>query len=701
MQIMIPFRVAPLSPMLLIALVVASVMPPAVAANLTPSQSEGASTPHISRSDSPIPSDSVASALDSLSSQRAAISPNLFFDSTNSLTSDSLSSDSLTTDSPSHIALTPQAAQVADRATPPDALPAEDFKQSISLQAFPVILNDLDNDTVADGQTNLTAQVPDNRLTEPPPVPPLPEQTLPPLPPPEDLLPQPQAPTTPQEPTGEAPVTVYIERFNVQGSTVFSPEELAEVTAPFAGREISFAELLQVRSAITQLYVDRGYITSGAYIPPQTLEGGVVTIQVIEGSVEEINVTGTRRLRPGYVRSRLAIAAAAPLNTNQLLEGLRLLQLNPLIQTISADLQAGTRPGTSLLQVQIAEADTFSGELAINNGRSPSVGSFRRQVQLTEANLLGLGDSLTLGYSNTDGSNQLNGSYILPLNPRNGTLQISVGATRSDVIEPPFDQLNIEANSRYYEITVRQPLYQTSTEELALGLTASRQESKAKFSPFDTPEQPFPSLGADAEGRTRISALRFFQEWTQRSSSYVLAARSQFSLGVDLLDSTISDVGPDSRFLAWRGQGQWVKLLAPDTLLLVRLDAQLADSALVPLEQFSLGGQDTIRGYRQDFLLADNGALFSTELRIPVLRVPGIQGILQVTPFIDIGAGWNHDSPDPDPNTLVGTGIGLLWRQGDYLSARLDWGIPLVSVEGRDRTWQESGIYFSVIFNPF
>ncbi len=540
------------------------------------------------------------------------------------------------------------------------------------------------------------------RLNEPALTPPLPDQVLPPLPPPEELLP-PETPApeeVPEAVPGEVPNTVLVKRFRIEGSTVFSAEELARATAPFEGRNLSFAELLQVRSVITQLYVDQGYVTSGAYIPPQTMEEGVVTIQVVEGSLEDINVSGTRRLRPGYIRSRLAIAASTPLNTNRLLEGLRLLQLNPLVQTIAADLQAGTRPGTSLLQVQVQEADTFNADVSLNNGRSPSVGSFRRGVQVTEANLLGLGDGLSVGYSNTDGSNQFNGSYTLPLNPRSGTLQFSFGTTRSRVIEPPFTPLDIIANSQYYEITLRQPLYQTSAEELALGLTASRQESKAEFSPDSNLAQPFPSQGADEDGRTRISALRFFQEWTKRSGSYVLAGRSQFSLGLDLFDSTVSDSAPDSRFFAWRGQGQWVRLLAPDTLLLVRADAQIA-TALVPLEQFSLGGQDTLRGYRQDFLLSDNGALFSTEVRIPVLRVPQVQGILQVVPFLDIGTGWNSDSPDPNPSTLVGAGLGLLWRQSDYLTARLDWGIPLVSVDRQERTWQESGVYFSIVFTPF
>lgn len=534
-------------------------------------------------------------------------------------------------------------------------------------------------------------QFPPLPLPQPLPQPPLEEQ----LPPPEQLIPQPQ-PSQPLTP-GDIPGTIRVQRFEVVGSTVFTPAELAAVTAPYVGRNLSFAELLQMRSAITQLYVDQGYITSGAVIPPQTIEDGVVTIQVVEGRLEDINVTGTRRLNSSYIRSRLALAGFEPLNVNRLLEGLQLLQLNPLIETISADLQTGVEPGTSVLQVQVTEADTFRVDLAIDNDRSPSVGSFQRQIQFNQANLTGLGDELVFNYANTDGSNELSGSYTLPLNPRNGTLQLAAGYVHSHVIEPPFDQLDIEAASRYYELTLRQPLFQSPSEEFVLGLVASRQESDTQLL-----DRPFPlSAGANDEGETRISALRFFQEWVKRSSTDVTAVRSQFSLGIDVLNATVNEELPDSRFFAWRGQAQWVHLLAPDTLLLLRGDVQIADSPLVPLEQFGLGGAQTVRGYRQDFLLTDSGLQASAEVRLPVLRVPEVEGVLQVAPFFDLGTAWNADGLNPEPSSLFGLGVGLLWQQGDILSARLDFGIPLVSVEARERTWQESGVYFSVRYAPF
>ncbi|NEQ20740.1 MAG: ShlB/FhaC/HecB family hemolysin secretion/activation protein [Microcoleus sp. SIO2G3] len=520
------------------------------------------------------------------------------------------------------------------------------------------------------------------------------------LPPPDELLNSPQGiPPTPDPIPGRVPDTITVERFEFEGNTAVSDEDLAEATESFTNRAISFAELFQARSAVTQLYLDRGYITSGALIPLQTIEGGVVRIQVVEGGLESINVRGTERLDPDYVRSRLEIATRKPLNRDRLLEALQLLQLDPLIQNLSAELAAGTEPGLSVLDVVVTEAETFSVQFSANNNRAPSVGTFDRGVQINQANLLGDGDGLSLGYNNTSGSNGLNISYTRPVNPQNGTLTFSFGATDSEVIEPPFDRLDIEADSRYYELTFRQPIYRTPTEEFAFGLTATRQESETSLL-----EIPFAlSLGADEQGRTRISAVRFFQEWTKRNSNEVIAARSQFSFGTGAFDATINEEAPDSRFFSWRGQAQWVRLLAPDTLLLVRADAQLADRALVPLEQFGLGGQESVRGYRQDILLTDNGVLASAEVRIPVLRLPQLEdSVVQLAPFVDIGAAWNNSGrPDPDPNVLASIGLGLQWQLGDILTLRLDYGIPLVSISSSDRTWQESGFYFSIIASPF
>ncbi len=529
------------------------------------------------------------------------------------------------------------------------------------------------------------------------------------LPPPEDLLQPPTAPEIPAPFPGKTPQRVTVKQFNVIGSTVFSREELNKVLAPFTGRSLSFTEIFAARSAITDLYVDAGYITSGALIPPQTIQDGVVTIQVVEGGLEAIEVVGTRRLRADYVRERLP--QSKPLNQRRLLKALQLLQLNPLIQNLSAELTAGSRKGSSILQVQVKEADTFNTQIVLDNGRAPSVGTFRRRIQLNEANLLGLGDSLSLGYTNTAGSNGIDASYTLPINSSNGTLRFNYGFLDSDVIEPPFNQLDILGNSSYYELTLRQPLAQTPNEEFALGLTAARRESDISSEFFEDLDPPVPlsilSPGADEDGNTRISALQFFQEWTRRDTNEVLAARSQFNLGVGAFNATVNNNEPDSRFFSWQGQAQWVRLLAEDTLLLLRTNVQLADSALVPLEQFGLGGIESVRGYRQDALLADNGVLASAEVRLPIYRAPNRGVLLQAVPFVDFGTTWDSgdssalDLDPPDSDTLASIGLGLRLAWGDRLTARVDWGIPLIEIDSRDRTLQEQGIYFSIQYSAF
>jgi len=540
--------------------------------------------------------------------------------------------------------------------------------------------------------TNVAQALPPPVLPSPQPVPA--PQPLPPL---EDLLPEPGTGETPPE--LNIPGRIRVDRFEVVGSTVFSEEELQAVLAPFAGRDLLFTELLEAQKAIGDLYINNGYITSGAVIEPQSMQNGVVIIRAIEGRVSDIEITGLGRLKPSYVRGRLRLAAKTPLNRNRLLNTLQLLQLNPLIERLSVELGAGIRPGVSTLTVDISEAPAMGAFLGYDNQRSPSVGTDRRIVGLSHGNLLGFGDRANISYINTDGSNALDdASYTLPINPRNGTITLRYRNSDSDIIEEPFNELDIESKFRSYEISYRQPLRETPTSLFALGLSAVRLESENSLL-----GEPFPlSAGADDDGQIRVSALRFFQELTQRSARDVFAMRSQFSLGIGSFDATVNSEPPDSRFFAWRGQGQYLRILAPDTILLLRSDIQLATRPLLALEQFSLGGLSSVRGYRQDFLLADNGIFSSAEVRFPIARISEWQTVLQFTPFVDFGYVWNDSESQTEitKHSLLSIGTGLRLQVSDKLTAELNWGIPLVDVKKQGSTWQENGVYFRIEYRP-
>ncbi len=537
------------------------------------------------------------------------------------------------------------------------------------------------------------------------------------LPKPEELLPPSnQNPVTPENGQifpGDTQGSIIVKEFQFLGNTAFSTQELQKVVRDYVSKKISFGELQQVAQVVTKYYTDKGYITTGAYIAvdPENSEknkldpnNAVIKIQILEGTVESIEISGNRRLNPDYVRSRIAIATGKPLNVNKLLRALQVLQLNPLIKSISAELAQGTKQGASVIGVKISETKTFNLQATFDNSRVPSIGTLQRKIQLNESNLSGNGDSLNLGYGNTDGSNDYDISYTLPINPYDGTIQLSYSRTSSNVIEEPFDVLDINSTSQEYSITYRQPVFKTPATEFALGLTASRRESDIGFlNNLVGRREAFPSPGA-RDGETKLSVIRFFQEYTDRNEKQVFAARSQFNLGTGAFDATNNATAPDGEFFSWRGQAQYVRLLAPDTILLLRTDAQLANRALVPLEQFGLGGQQTVRGYRQDLLLSDNAFFASAEVRYPIVRIPQLGGILYLTPFVDVGTVSNvtlSGRQEFDNSTIVSTGLGLNWQSSQF-NARLDWGIPLVDVNSRNNNLQEDGLHFSLNYiQPF
>jgi hemolysin activation/secretion protein len=222
-------------------------------------------------------------------------------------------------------------------------------------------------------------------------LPPSEELLKPSNPKPSELYPQLNPPSS----TDTLTDTFIVREFQIVGSTVFSTEELAATVKSFTDRPLTFTDLLQVRSAIADLYIRNGYITSGAFIPPQEANNGEVTIQVIEGNLVDIQITGMNRLDPNYVKSRLSLATVAPLNRDRLINALQLLQVDPLFSFVSAELKTGSELGTNILAVRVAEANSFNAQIGINNSAPVSVGQLQRQIEISDRNLLGFGDSLS------------------------------------------------------------------------------------------------------------------------------------------------------------------------------------------------------------------------------------------------------------------------------------------------------------------
>ena len=543
-----------------------------------------------------------------------------------------------------------------------------------------------------------------------------------PLPPDDNPAPQPQplpqednpldrtfeAPPIPES-LLDVPGTIVVEQFEFVGNTAFSQTELNAAVASFTDKPISFARLVEAANVITQLYVSQGYITSGAYIPEQNSKSGTVRIQIVEGTLSDLEVNvEAGRLKPDYIRDRLISKTTAPLNIDRLQEALQLLQFDPLIESINAELSTGIAPGTNSLIVSVVGADTFKLQTVLDNNRNLSIGTFERGIVLEEANLSGSGDRFRLAYYNTQGSDRYNAGYSFPLNSSDGTLDLNVQFADNQIVQSSFEAADIDIKSRNYSVTWQQPVWQQATSqvnrELAIDLSASRRESDSTILNVPQPLSP----GANEEGEIRTSVLSFGQEWLQRGREQVILLRSQFNFGLDVFDAVITEEEPNSQFFNWRGQLSYLQLLSTPTgtpaigsTLLLRSQLQLSADALISTEQFSLGGATTVRGYRQDALLSDNGFSISAELRFPIARLSGIDATLQFSPFFDLGTGWNSDDEVLESNTLIGTGFGFLLQTEDKLSARLDWGIPLLDRDSEGSSLQEEGVYFQLEYDFF
>ena len=515
--------------------------------------------------------------------------------------------------------------------------------------------------------------------------------------PPLDLPPIPPAGA---EPGVLAPgLRVRVRAFRVEGSSVFSEAELAVATAPFRGREIGSAELLQARDAVTKLYVDAGYLSSGAVVPDQSVEEGIVVLRVVEGALESIEVDGAEHFRPGYFRARLERAGRAPLNVFDLELQLQRFQRDPLVERVRARLEPGSRQGLSRLRLEIEESRFYGLGLGFSNENSPSVGSYTGHVRPQLANLLGFGDVLAGEFEGSDGLLEGDLSFSAPLPPFDTRLGLQWQYVEGQVVEEPFGALDIESEATTYGIALSQPLLRSRSHQLVAGVVGEYRRSRTRLL-----GECFAFVPGASSCVSEVSVLRLFGEWAWATRRNAVAARSTLSVGVHALGST--DLGgglPDSEYLAWLGQLQWAHRL-PDSLLgsevLARVDTQLANDPLLGIEKFAVGGMRTVRGYREYEFVRDEGVVASVEVRVPVWRDARRRPAVQLAPFLDFGRSWNHGAGS-DAVTLASVGIGLRVAPFPWLQGELYWGHALEDTPQVGDDIQNDGIHFALTFVPF
>ena len=505
-----------------------------------------------------------------------------------------------------------------------------------------------------------------------------------------------------------------VKEFRFVGNHVFSSGELGRVVEKYRNRELTAEDLEQARQDLTLLYINKGYVNSGAVLPDQDGRNGVITFQLVEGRLTDINLKGNFWFRPWWLRNEMRRGAGQPLNFNKLKEALQLLRQNPTISRINAELKPGGVPGESILDVDIKDTQPFRFAIEVDNKRPPSVGAENVQARFTDLNLTGHNDLLEIIYGiahskgadsfeNFDfsGAENISGTYVFPVTPWATTLALNASKSDTSVLQAPFTSLNINSKLEEYSATIRQPLYHTLSNEIAVSVTAEKRRAETFLLGM-----PFSISPGAVNGVTSDFALRFAQEFVNRSQVHVLALRSSFNVGIDAFGATNSGMEPDAEFFYWLGQGQYVRRLRnTDNLLVLRLNAQFSTDPLFNIEQFVLGGSDTVRGYIENAILRDNGIFGSIEFRVPIWYGKEHRPLLMVAPFFDIGSGWNVETNNAlgsQLETLPSLGLGLIFDPNRRVHAQIYSGYAfnrdLVPSGNNLQNW---GIHFFVSINAF
>lgn len=509
----------------------------------------------------------------------------------------------------------------------------------------------------------------------------------------------PVEPSVDTPPPVESSAKVKIDRMVFRGNTVFPTSELEAIVSPYVGRIISASELEELRQQLTKHYIDRGYVNSGVLLAKESANG-VIVFKVVEGRLSAIHLRGMERLNENYVARKLAKNTDGPLNINVVRERYQLLLSDPLFERMNARLMPDANLGEAMLDVDVARARPYQLTASVNNYRPPSIGSESIDLNGSVRNLTGQGDLLEASIHNPTQSSgaRVNLAWHMPLGYHGTQFSFAIDHGRSSVIEEPMQALDIQSTLDSRDIGLSQSLIETLTHKLMFGLNHVNRENRTTLL-----GSPFSFIQGEPNGVTTETLWRFWQEYAYRSETQVLALRSTFTSGKNNIQDVVG-LPPTTKpiqqqYSIWLGQAQYARqVLDNGAQIIFRGTTQRTQDRLLPLDGISIGGINTVRGYRENQLIRDNGEIINFEFEYPFIRNAANGLKLTVIPFYDIGRGRNNDDSATTISSL-GLASRIQWQHFNLdiaISRRL---VLPESIKGTGTTLQDKGVHVQFSYN--
>ncbi|CAD6516892.1 ShlB/FhaC/HecB family hemolysin secretion/activation protein [Paraburkholderia metrosideri] len=471
-----------------------------------------------------------------------------------------------------------------------------------------------------------------------------------------DLTIQPQNAAPP-----DSTKTFPVRKIEITGNTELPTDLLHQVVASSEGKDLTLSDLNALAERISDVYHQHGFPLATAYVPAQTLDNGIVRIDVAEARYGAVSMNNQSAVSSRVLNNTLAaLQSGQPVSEFTLERTLLLLQDIPGAQ-VNSTLRPGDQVGTSDLLVDVAPQQRVTGDAGVDNFGDPYSGRVRGSGNLSINGPFNQGDlldfsALTSGHGMTYG--RMDYRYLL--NGQGTTL----GATVSGLdyhLGNDLSDLESHGSAFVGGVVLAQPLIRNTRGNLY---------GQVEYD-FRRLNDNIDVIGLQNDRNTNSVTTTLAGD--ELDTTGVVNAHLAMTYGVLAADNLQTDIidqlGADTA-------GHYVKLALSMSRLqqLTRSDAlyfgfsgQLASKNLDTSEQFYLGGPDSVRGYDVGVLSGSRGYLATLEYRHD-MTFQQVPGIWQFSAFVD--TGWvqefkNTFVPGPNTGQLSSAGFGVQWN-GPY-----------------------------------
>lgn len=464
----------------------------------------------------------------------------------------------------------------------------------------------------------------------------------------------------------------------IEKNTVFSTRDLIKLVDYRIGKQVTINDLIESANEITDYYQSRGYLSTIAYLPPQKVQNGVITIVVLEGKYGKIDVKGNKWAKATYVnKAYLAdnnISEENVLNVNDMKRALQGINSSDYMKG-SVEL-TDNEESEEYSDVTLNVKDRFPINLDLrydNQGRD-LIGRQRGVLYAGMYNVTGHGDNLLGTASFSSRSVGAGALYSIPI-AKNET-KLNIGYSYSNVrLGKQYKDLDITGQSNDFFVGVSRRLAKGSDYRLYGDLTFDMRDSRTDYGFVDYADKY----------RTRVLRGTLTDVKDDFYGKWLLS--SAVGVGVPLLnasDDQTNNAYASNNFVKLNANVARMQILPKNCLAIFQLNGQYASRALFPSEKMQFGGIASVRGFDEGFFIGDYGLTSSLELRSPI---PGLRHILpdkykfvddsiKIAGFYDFGFLGNRFSGE-DPTQLMSIGPGVVVKLTKYLSGNVYWGFPI------------------------